>query len=77
MVWTKFICLVEDYHSDESTLATTIKNNTNYEEANVMNMFGLQNFSYTPLMASEERMFEYLFENLPFMLPWQPIKFSD
>ena len=21
--------------------------------------------------------FEYFFENLPFMLPWQPIKFSD
>ena len=26
--------------------------------------------------ASEE-IFEYLFEKLPFMLPWQPIKFSD
>ena len=26
-------------------------------------------FSFTPLMASEE--------NLPFMLPWQPFKFSD
>ena len=24
-----------------------------------------------------EKIFEYLFENLPFMLPWQPIKFSD
>ena len=28
-------------------------------------------------MASEEKTFEYFFENLPFMLPWQPIKFSD
>ena len=28
-------------------------------------------------MISEEKIFEYLFENLPFMLPGQPIKFSD
>ena len=27
-------------------------------------------------MISEEKIFEYFFENLPFMLPWQPIKFS-
>ena len=37
----------------------------------------LQSFSFIPLMISEEKIFEYLFENLPFMLPWQPIKFSD
>ena len=29
----------------------------------------MQSFSFIPL--------EYFFENLPFMLPWQPIKFSD
>ena len=34
-------------------------------------------FSFIPLMISEEKIFEYFFENLPFMLPWQPIKFSD
>ena len=28
-------------------------------------------------MISEEKIFEYLFENLSFMLPWQPIKLSD
>ena len=27
-------------------------------------------------MASEEKIFEYFFKNLPFMLPLQPIKFS-
>ena len=26
-------------------------------------------------MASEEMIFEYLFANLSFRLPWQPIKF--
>ena len=28
-------------------------------------------------MASEEKIFEYFLKNLPFMLPWQPIKFSN
>ena len=36
----------------------------------------MQSFSFIPLTASEEKIFEYFFENLPFMLPWQPIKFS-
>ena len=27
-------------------------------------------------MASEEKIFEYVFSNLAFRLPWQPIKFS-
>ena len=40
-----------------------------------MNMYA--NFSFIPLTASEEKIFEYFFENLSFMLPWQPIKFSD
>ena len=34
----------------------------------------MQSLSFIPLTASEENIF---FENLPFMLPWQPIKFSD
>ena len=37
----------------------------------------LQSFSFIPQTASEELIFKYFFENLPFMLPWQPIKFSD
>ena len=37
----------------------------------------MQRFSFMPLTISEEEIFEYRFENLPFMLPWQPIKFSD
>ena len=37
----------------------------------------MQSFSFISLMVSEEKTFEYFFENLPFMLSWQPIKFSD
>ena len=37
----------------------------------------MQSFSFIPLTASEEKIFEYFFKNLPFMLPWQPIKFSE
>ena len=37
----------------------------------------MQSFSFIPLTASEEKIFEYFFENLPFMLPWQQITFSD
>ena len=36
----------------------------------------LQSFSFIPLMASEEQIFEHFFANLAFRLPWQPIKFS-
>ena len=36
-----------------------------------------QRFSFIPITASEEKIFEYFFENVPFMLPWQPIKFSN
>ena len=31
---------------------------------------------HSPCGFSSEKIFEYFFENLPFMLPWQPIKFS-
>ena len=37
----------------------------------------MQSFSFIPLTTSEEKIFEYFFKHLPFMLPWQPIKFSD
>ena len=37
----------------------------------------LQSFRFIPLMASEEKFFEYSFANLSFRLPWQPIKFSS
>ena len=38
----------------------------------------MQSFSFTPLMASEKKIFEYFFpENLGFRLPWQPIINSD
>ena len=37
----------------------------------------MQSFSFIPLTISEEKNFEYFFENLLFMLTRQPIKFSD
>ena len=37
----------------------------------------MQSFSFIPLMASEEKIFEHFFKTLPFMLPWQPIKLSN
>ena len=37
----------------------------------------LQSFSFIPQTASEELTFEYFFKNLHFMLPWQPVRFSD
>ena len=39
-----------------------------------MNLYA--KFQLHPLMISE-KIFEYLFENLLFMLAWQPIKFID
>ena len=36
----------------------------------------LQSFSFMPLLASEEMIFEYFLANLSFGLQWQPIKFS-
>ena len=37
----------------------------------------MPSFSFILLKVSEEKNFEYFFENLPFMLPCQPIKSSD
>ena len=44
-------------------------------ETNVINF--LLSFSFISLMASEEKIFEYFFNHLPFILPWQANKFSD
>ena len=46
-------------HNNESTWATPIKN-TIYVEANVMNVYAKFQLP-PPLMASEERVFEYFF----------------
>ena len=42
-----------------------------------MSLTSIPSFSFILLMVSEEKNFEYFFENLPFMLPRQPIKSSD
>ena len=34
----------------------------------------MQSFSF---ITASEKIFEYFFENIPFMVPWQPITFSD
>ena len=52
-----------------------VNKNTIYIEANVMNMYA--KFQLHPLTASVEKILEYFLDNLPFILPWQPIKFSD
>ena len=62
-------------HSNESKTETLTRNVT-FVEANVMNIYFLPSFSFTPLMDSEEMMFENVFANLAFLLPWQPVKFS-
>ena len=57
-------------HSNESSWPLKIKN-IPFEEDNVLNKY-----AKFQLMVSE-KIFEYFFENLPFMLPFQPIKLSD
>ena len=48
-------------YSNESTLAATMKNII-CVEANAMNSYAvMQSFSFTPLMASEKKIFEYFF----------------
>ena len=37
----------------------------------------MPSFSFILLMVSEKKIYEYFFENLPFLLPRQPIKLSD
>ena len=61
-------------YSNQSTSATAIKNII-FVEANVTLLIVLQSFSFIPVMASEEIIFEYFFGNLAFRLPWQPIQF--
>ena len=59
------------WHSNESTWATPIK------KTQFMSWTCMQSLSSIPLTISEKKIFEYFFENLPFMLPWQPIKVSN
>ena len=42
-----------------------------------MSYASMPNFSFILLTISEKKNFEYIFENLPFMSPRQPIKSSD
>ena len=52
------------------------KKNIIYVEANVMNIYA--KLQLHPPYGFWEKTFEYFFfENLPFWLPWQPIKISD
>ena len=52
------------------------KKNIIYVEANAMNMYA--KFQLRPSYSFwGEDFWICFFENLPFMLPWQPIKFSD
>ena len=50
--------------------------NTMYVEANVINMYAKIQF-HSPYSFWGEDFLILFFENLPFMLPWQPIKFSN
>ena len=61
--------------SNESALATTIKN-TLYVEVNVMNIYAKFQL-HPPYGFWEEDFWIFFFKNLAFRLPWQPIKISD
>ena len=37
----------------------------------------MPSFSFIPLMDSEKKIFKHFYENLPFLPPRQPIKFTD
>ena len=50
-------------HSNESTWATAIKTHNFYRAF-------LQSFMFIPLIASEEKSFEYVLANLSFRVPW-------
>ena len=52
----------------------TVKNTT-YVEANVMNMYA--KFQLHPPYGFWAEDFLIFFQKFTFMLPWQPIKFSD
>ena len=47
-----------------------------YVEANLMKMYAKFQL-HSPYGFWGEDVLIFFFENLPFMLPWQPIKFSD
>ena len=60
-------------HSNESTRAMAIKTFFLYR---LMLRTFLQSFSFNYFMASGEMIFDFIFANLSFGLPWQLIKFS-
>ena len=51
-------------HSNQSSYPTKIKNTT-YEEANVLSMYA--KFGFIPYLVSEKKIFEYFYENRPFL----------
>ena len=61
-------------NGNKSTWATAIKS-TIYIEANVMNMHAKFQLHLPYGFRGED--FLIFFRKLPFMLPWQPIRFSD
>ena len=63
-----------NYHSNQSSYPTGIKNIT-FVEGNVLCKYA--KFQLHPPKVSEKKNFEKNFENLPFMLPSQPIKSSN
>ena len=63
-------------HSNQSSYLTGIKNIT-FGIKNITSYASMPSFSFILLTVSEKKNFEYFFENLPFMLPSQPIKSSD
>ena len=83
-VWTKIICLAEDYSRNISVklLSKYLQWDSHNGQFSLFHTIRLMlwtfqhSFSFTPLMASEEMISENLFANLAFLLPWQPIKFS-
>ena len=62
------------YYSNQSSCLTGIKNTT-FVEGNVLSKYA--KFQLHPPKVSEKKNFDFFFENLPFMLPRQPIKSSD
>ena len=40
-----------------------------------MNIYA--SFSFIPLMASEEKIFDFFFQNISLSVPWQPIIIND
>ena len=61
-------------HSFQSSYPTGTKTHTVYVEANVIIMCM---YCIIYHLVSKKIFLTFLFENLPFVLPWQPIKFRN